>query len=170
MFVCGYCPGAEGGTTIVGSNNLSVTALTANPTAASAAAGLSSSGQPQLRYLLERGTAPAGGPGGPALTAAGNAVTAVESCGAGGVVVDTAAAAALMSPVVAAGAGGGLPPGAAPLPPPPPPQAAAATAAAALLDDAGSAPAAGGVDKPVTTSRVWVPGILEGAKLLLLLP
>ena len=170
MFVCGYCPGAEGGTTIVGSNNLSVTALTANPTAASAAAGPSSSGQPQLRYLLERGTAPAGGPGGPALTAAGNAVTAVESCGACGVVVDTAAAAALMPPVVAAGAGGGLPPGAAPLPPPPPPQAAAATAAAALLDDAGSAPAAGGVDKPVTTSRVWVPGILEGAKLLLLLP
>ena len=149
--------------------------MTANPTAVSAAAaGPSSSGQPQLRYLLERGTAPAGGSGGPALTAVGNnpsAVTAVESCGAGGVVVDTAAAAALMAPVVAAGAGGGLPPGAAPLPPPPPPQAAAAAAAAAaLLDDAGSAPAAGGVDKPVTTSRVWVPGILEGAKLLLLLP
>ena len=100
-------------TAVVSTSNLSVTAVTA------AAAPTAGSSQPQLRYLLERGTA-AAAPSVPQVVSAVN-----DGCGAGGVVVDTAAVMAAET----------LPPGA---------------AAPAIM---GPEP-----DKPVTTSRVWVPG------------
>ena len=64
-------------TAVVSTSNLSVTAVTA----AAPTAGRS---QPQLRYLLERGTA-AAAPSVPQVVSAVN-----DGCGAGGVVVDTA--------------------------------------------------------------------------------